>query len=249
MLLARRRTSSPWTAAARRGQREGGPVTDSRLRSVATIAIFYVAIPLGAYFALRAAGLTSVTALLLSGIFPVLGIVIGLVRNHRLDVVGVLVLAGIVAGTIMGLISHSARPLLLEGCVPTAVFGVACLGSLWLGRPLMFGLALEFAGPDSGRGLEMTSLWEHAEFRRIFRVITAVWGAGFLVEAGLKIVIVYTTSTGTALASSMATPFLFAGILSAWTVAYGAQQKRKGARLAAAAAPGEVREPSVTSER
>ncbi len=249
MLMAKAKDQFAVDGGRYRGQREGGPVTDTRLRPVGTIAIFYVAIPLAAYFALRSAGLTSVTALLLSGVFPILGMTIGIVRNHRLDVVGALVLTGILVGTVMGLISHSARPLLLEGSVPTAVFGVACLGSLWLGRPLMFGLALEFTGPDSGRGIEMTTLWEHAEFRHIFRVITAVWGAGFLVEAALKVVIVYTTSTGTALASSMATPFLFAGILSAWTVAYGAQQKRKGARLAAAAAPGEARATSVTSER
>jgi hypothetical protein len=118
--------------------------------------------------------------------------------------------------------------------VPTALFGAACLGSPCAPRPLMFSLALEFIGPDTAKGREMTGLWRYEGYRRVFRTITAVWGAGFLLEAALRVVIVYHTSTGTALAISTITPFLFVAVFSAWTVAYGAHQKRKGERAAAA---------------
>jgi hypothetical protein len=80
----------------------------------------------------------------------------------------------------------------------------------------------------------MTRLWQYEGYRRVFRVITIVWGAAFLLEAALRAVIAYNTSTGTALAISKATPFVFLAILSAWTVAYGAHHK-KGERMAAAA--------------
>jgi len=50
----------------------------------------------------------------------------------------------------------------------------------------------------------------------------------------LRVVIVYHTSTGTALAISKVTPFLFAGIMVAWTLAYGTHHKKKGERMAAA---------------
>jgi intracellular septation protein A len=214
------------------------------------IVIFDVAAPLVAYSLLRSAGMTAVTALLLSGVFPALGVTIGIIRHHRLDVVGALVLAGIVVGTVLGLVSHDARLLLVEGSVPTVVFGVACLGSLWARRPLMFSMALEFTGPDTTQGREMTRLWQYEGYRRVFRVITAVWGAGFLLEAALRVVVVYHTSTGTALTISKVTPFLFTGILSAWTVAYGARHKKKGARMAAvtgeAAGPGAAPSPGIT---
>ena len=36
--------------------------------------------------------------------------------------------------------------------MPTAIFGVACLGSLWTRRPLMFGMSVEFIGPDTAKG-------------------------------------------------------------------------------------------------
>jgi len=212
------------------------PAKGGRLRSLAVIVIFDVAAPLATYYALRSAGLSAVPALLISGVFPALGVTIGVVRNHRLDAIGVLVLAGIVVGTVLGLVSHSARLILVEGSVPTAVFGVACLGSLLRARrPLMFTLALEFAGPDTAQGREMVQLWDYEGFRRIFRIITVVWGCGFLVEAALRVLIVYSTSTGTALTLSKITPYVFVVIFSAWTIFYGRYQRRKGERMAAAA--------------
>ena len=199
------------------------------------IAVFDIVGPLGLYSVLRSAGMSAVSALILSGIFPAIGVAIGVVQHRRLDVIGVLVLAGILIGTVLGLASHNARLVLLEGSVPTAVFGLACLGSLWARRPLMFSFALEFIGPDTARGRELTGLWQYWGFRHAFRVITAVWGFGYLVEAGLRAVIVEQTSTGTALASSKVLPFVVAAILGGWTAVYGRQQQRKGERLAATA--------------
>jgi hypothetical protein len=101
----------------------------------------------------------------------------------------------------------------------------------------MFSVVREFAGPQTPQGLEMTALWDrHDGYRRVFRVITAVWGAGFLLEAAARVVIVYNTSAGTALAISKVMPFVAAGVLSAWTFGYGSYQKRRGERLMAAAA-------------
>ena len=151
------------------------------------------------------------------------------------DVVGALVLAGILAGTVLGLISHNARLVLMEGSVPTAIFGVACLGSLWTRRPLMYGMSVEFIGPDTAKGREMISLWQYEGFRHIFRIITAVWGIGFLLEAALRVAIVYNTSTGTALSLSKVTPYIWIGIFVTWTVAYGRYQQKKGQQMMAAA--------------
>jgi len=206
-----------------------------RLRSIAKIVIIDVAAPLIAYSLLRSAGMSTVTALVLSGVFPALGVALDVVRHRRLDVVGALVLAGILVGTALGLITHSARLVLMEGSVPTAIFGLACVGSLWTRRPLMYGFSVEFIGPDTAKGREMISLWQYEGFRHIFRIITAVWGVGFLLEAALRVVIVYNTSTGTALSISKVMPYIWAGIFVAWTVAYGRYQGKKGQRIMAAA--------------
>jgi hypothetical protein len=207
----------------------------TRLRSVAKIAIFDIAGPLAAYQMLRSAGLSSVSALVLSGVLPAVAVLGGLIRNRRLDAVGALVLAGIAAGTVLGLVSGNARLVLMEGSVPTAVFGLLCLASLRSRRPLIFRFALEFMGADTPRGREFDSLWQYPQFRRIFWLFTVVWGVTYLLEAAARVVIVETTSTGTALAISKVMPYAVAGLLTGWMVLYGRRARRQGERLAAQA--------------
>src|SRR2546425_619575 len=89
---------------------------------------------------------------------------------------------------------------------PGRSWPAGCVGSLRTRRPLMYGLAVEFIGPDTAKGREMIGLWQYEGFRHVFRVITAVWGVGFLVEAAVRFVIVYDTSTGTALSVSKVMP-------------------------------------------
>jgi len=205
----------------------------ARLHSIAKIAIFDIGGPLLVYALLRSHGFSAVTALILSGVLPAVGVGLGVVQHRRLDVIGALVLAGILFATVIGLISHNARLVLMEGSLPTALFGLACLGSLRTRRPLIYAFALEFTGPDSAHGREMIRLWQYREFRHVFRVMTVVWGTGYLVEAVIRFVIVQHTSTGTALASSKIMPFIFAAVLATWTAIYGQQQRRKGEQMAA----------------
>jgi hypothetical protein len=208
-------------------------VDTRRLRSIAMIAVFDIAGPLVAYNLLRSAGFSPVAALVLSGVFPAAKVIAGIIKHRRVDAVGVLVLAGIAVGAVLGLVSHNPKLVLDEGSVGTAVFGLLCLGSLARAKPLIYRLAIEFIGPDTRQGREFTDLWQYREFRHTFQVITAVWGAAYLAEAAARVVIVASTSTGTALATSKVMPYAVAAVLSAWTVGYGRYQKRRGEALAA----------------
>jgi len=161
-------------------------VDTRRLRSIAMIAIFDIGGPLLAYNLLRSNGFSTVAALILSGLFPVVGMIVGFIGHRRVDAVGVLVLAGIVVGAILGLVSRNPKLVLDEGSVSTGVFGLICLGSLATDKPMMYRFALEFMGPDTERGREFADLRQYKEFRRAFVVITVVWGAAYLVEAAAR---------------------------------------------------------------
>jgi hypothetical protein len=138
------------------------------------------------------------------------------------------------------------------------VFGVVCLGSLSSGRPLMYRFAIEFIGAGTPRGREFESMWQYREFRHLFRVMTVVWGVAYLAEAAARVVIVELTSTGTALVISKVMPYVVAGILVAWMIAYGNWARRRGERIAARApaaqttrrrlATGAVQQARVNSE-
>jgi hypothetical protein len=220
-------------------------VTDSgnpsRVPAVAKIVVFDIAGPLALYWWLRSLGWSTVTSLVVSGALPAVGVILGIARKRRIDVVGTVVLLGIAVGTVLGLASGSARLVLLEGSVPTAVFGAVCVGSIWASRPLMYRFAVEFMGEDTPRGRDFAGNWRYAGFRHAFKVTTVVWGVAYLLEAAARIVIVEFASTGAALGISKVMPFGVAGVLAAWNVAYGRQARRKGERLGAeAAARGEA---------
>jgi hypothetical protein len=199
--------------------------------------IFDIAGPLVAYQMLRSAGLSSVSALVLSGVLPGVAVLGGLIRHRRLDAVGVLVLAGIAVGSVLGLLTGNPRLVLVEGSVPTAVFGLLCLASLRSRRPLIFRFALEFMGPATPRGRSFDGLWQYYGFRRTFRLFTVVWGVTYLAEAAARIIVVETTSTGTALAVSKVMPYAVGAVLAGWMFIYGRHARRQGERLAAQAAP------------
>ena len=198
------------------------------------ILVFDLGGPLLAYTLLRSGGMSTVAALIISGIFPALGIAIGALVDRRLDIIGVVVLAGLVVGTVAGLVSNNARLYLVEGAVPSLVFALACLVSLRSSKPLIYRFAVELLGPDTPKGRDVIGAWQYPGFRRAFQVITAAWGAAYLVEVAARLAVVETTSTGIALLFSRLIPYIFAFALSLWTLVYGEHEKKKAEQLAAA---------------
>ncbi len=226
-------------SATGRAETEETPASEDdrriRVRSVLPTLVFDVVGPLVAYYGLKAAGLSNVTALVLSGVLPAVRVIGGLILHRKVDAVGLLVLIGIAVGSTVGLASHSAKLVLLEGIVPTAVFGIVCLASLATAKPMMFRFALTFMGPDTKRGREFADMWRYDGFRHVFRVITIVWGVAYLIEAGVKALIVESTSISTAKAITQVLPFAVFGLVIMWNISYGNRRRAEGDRLRAAA--------------
>jgi uncharacterized membrane protein len=207
----------------------GSPAPDrGRMRTLGPVLAFDVIGPIVAYYALVSAGLSTVTALILSGVIPAAGIALGVARYRRLDAIGILVLIGIVAGSALGAVSGSARLVLLDGVVPTAVFGSVCVASLRSKRPMIFRFALEGMGRDTAKGRDFADRWRYPGFRRSFRVVTVVWGVMFVAEAATQAVIVETASAGTAKATSNLLILPFAAAVIAWNISYAKRGQRKG---------------------
>jgi hypothetical protein len=144
------------------GRPERHPDLIPRLRQIAMILVFDLGGPLLAYSLLRSAGMSAVAALAISGVLPALGIGISAPADRRLDVIGIVVLAGLLAGTLLGLTSHNARLYLLEGSVPSAVFALGCLAVSRLPAGV----------PDDHRGVGIAYLVEAAI--RVAIVVTIV---------------------------------------------------------------------------
>jgi hypothetical protein len=80
-------------------------------------------------------------------------------------------------GTAASLTSGSVFFALIKDSFLTATFGVLCLGSLLVDRPLMFYINRQFVAGDDPVRLEWwNGLWQYPRFRAAQRLVTAVWG-------------------------------------------------------------------------
>jgi hypothetical protein len=245
-VAAKERRSSAASAAS------AAPPGSGRRASLLSIAVFDVGGPLAVYYSLRSAGTSTVVALVVSGLLPAIGIGLSVRRHRRIDVIGVVVLGGIILGTVVGLVSGSARLVLIDGTVPTAVLGLACFGSFLTSRPLMFRVALQFMGPESEEGRGFAFAWKFRAMRRAFTVITVVWGLTFLAETGAQILIIEYASINTAKTTSNVLPIIVAAVVAGWTSLYGRRQRgrveREATQTASPATPADATPADATAD-
>ena len=147
-----------------------------------------VAMPIVAFNVLTSYGVSTLWALLAGGLFPAINNLRVWARSRRLEPLGIIVMIFLVIGTVASLISGSVFVALIKDSFLTATFGLICLGSLLAERPLMFYVIRQFVAGDDPVRLEWwNSLWQEPNFRTAQRLVTAVWGIAYLVEALLRV--------------------------------------------------------------
>jgi hypothetical protein len=100
--------------------------------------LFNVGLPTASYLLLSNAGVSTVPALALSGLWPVAELLVTLVRQRHADEFSGLVLIGIGVGIVTSVVFNDPRFALVKDSAMTGLFGVALIASLLFGRPLMF---------------------------------------------------------------------------------------------------------------
>jgi len=207
-------------------------------RGLVPILVLDVACPYLAYTFLthRVPGMSPSLALVLSGVFPALGNVLSLIRSRTLDIIGVFVLVGITVGAATAFLSGDPKLVLMRESFVTGALGAICLFSLLWHRPLLFFIGRDFStGHDPVRVAEFNALWQRAGARRVFRIMTTVWGVGWVGEFALKVLLVLSLSIPRMLVVG---PIVSNGVTIAlilWTLRYARESRRRGEALRAAA--------------
>ncbi|MEU7891145.1 VC0807 family protein [Microbispora bryophytorum] len=156
-----------------------------------------VVVPVAAYYALRLAGLNAVLSLVFAAV-PTAGFLMyQAVRRRRLDALGAFVLALLAVGAATSLLTGSPEFLLAKSGWLTAAIGIGFLVTLGFAQPLAFTFARSMLRRNRlGASLRVESwdvLWlSDGRFRRIWRNVTVLWGAGLLVDAGVRVALAYT---------------------------------------------------------
>ena len=204
------------------------------LRNLLPSIIGGAVIPLTVYFLVRHHVHTDVEALIIAGLFPATWIVVQFVRQRRIDPIGAIVLFGFAFGVITStLLGGNAYVLKARDSVFTALFGIVCLVSIFsFKRPAIFyvGRFLS-AGNDPERIAAYDQLHQLPTGERTFKVLTAVWGSGLLMEASARLVLAAFLSTGVFLAISPIISAVCIGGMFAFTVRYSNRARRLGEAL------------------
>ncbi|MBV9330606.1 MAG: hypothetical protein JOZ55_03535 [Alphaproteobacteria bacterium] len=129
----------------------------------------------------------SILPLLYASGFPVLGLVVGLVRTRAVDAIAIFALFGIVYNIATTLLAGEVHLALVLGSTQGFLIAGAFLVSALIDRPIIYFIARQFfAGEDAG-ARERFELVNKADGRRTVFVATMAWaaGIGLLGVAGL----------------------------------------------------------------
>lgn len=176
--------------------------------------------PYATYLTLRWYDVGVVPALAAGAIFPVSAIIVGILRNRRVDALGIIILVATAASILGSILFTSPYLLLAKGSLLTGGIGTLFLLSLAAQRPLIFYLA-STTGRDAASRAEFEQMWqEEPHYRSLMRRLTLVWGIGLYCEASLRLVLIPLLPIVVFLPVSEAMWILFFLGLSAWSWRY-----------------------------
>ena len=186
-------------------------------------------LPLAAYYGLRLAGQSEWLALLAGAVLAGLRIGWVAVRHRRFDGFAALLTAVLAVGLVLSFVSGDARFLLVKESFGTAAAALVLLISATR-TPLV--LVAVRAGSNEKKRAEIDRLCaELPEFRRAFVRMSVVWGIALLVEAAVRVPLVYVVSADLMAGLSVVLLLVVISALSLWTAWYaGRVQSRHASR-------------------
>jgi hypothetical protein len=144
-----------------------------------TMAVYYALLPIF--------GNVSVWPILGASLVPMISNIFNFVRRHSFDVVGIIVLIGLLIGLVPAVFGGDQRLLLVRESFVTGLLGVILLASAFMQRPLAYHVIREFLTANEALPHERWDvLWESGYFRHTIRAMTIGWGALLLGEFVLR---------------------------------------------------------------
>jgi hypothetical protein len=154
-------------------------------------------LPVIVFYGLRAAGVDQWWSLLLSGVVPVVAVIVRFVRTRTVDFLAFFVLSVVALSLGVSAMTGDARTMLIRdawGGLLGGLIAVWLLASVWIGRPapmyLIRAFVLAKVGAEGLRAWE--SKWDtDRDFRHGLRVITFVWGCAGLLNVAVTLAAAY----------------------------------------------------------
>jgi hypothetical protein len=140
--------------------------------------------------------------------------------GHQIDGFAALVLIEVAAGVVLTSISGDARFVLARTSLYVAIAGVVILWTTWSDRPVMrVALKPVASRGEPARAEAFERAWRNSRrFRMLYRGMTAGLGAVLLVDAVVRVVIIYGSSADGVLRSSFISQLPLVVLVGLWFV-------------------------------
>ena len=184
-----------------------------------------IGLPLVAYYGLHLLGVGDLPALLAASSVAALRIGWDAARQRRLNLFATVMLVVFGVGLVLSLVSGDARFLLLKASITTGSIALVFLVTSRWGTPLTLAAMQSFA---PGRAAALTEAYRvDPAVRRGVRLTSAVWGAGLLSEALVRVPLAYLLPIDVMVGlSTLLFMAVLAGLIS-WNVWYVARARRR----------------------
>lgn len=183
-----------------------------------------IGVPLVAYYGLHLLGANDWLALLAATSAAGLVLVWAALRERRLNPFAMLMLVVFGIGLVLALVSGDPRFLLLKDSITTSIVGSAFLVASAWGRPLTLAATQRW---NPARAAEITAEYRrNPHVQRGHRVSSVVWGLGLLVEAAVRVPLIFLLpiSVMVGLSTAMMVGTIIG--LIAWNAGYAARAAR-----------------------
>ncbi|HEY7008789.1 MAG TPA: VC0807 family protein [Jatrophihabitantaceae bacterium] len=183
--------------------------------------------PTAAYYLTRVAGGPVYVSLLAAT--GVAGLRVGYIafRRRRFDAIAAFLVTVCAVGLAASLLTGSPRLMIAKDSIPTAAAGLVFLGSCAVGRPLTYAWAKRMTATTPDEERRWAIMWaDRPGFRRTFQVMAVAWGCGLLLEAAIRLALVFIMPADAMAALSSTLSIITITALAAWTVWYARRVQR-----------------------
>ena len=164
----------------------------------------------------------SLLPLALSGLFPLLGLVVGFATRRALDIIGLFALVEVSVAMVTTVMAHSASSALLGRALQNSVLSAIFFISVLLGRPIMLYVARQFVtGNNAGYRARFDQIANRPDTKRVYKVMTLVWAAALLTKNIVGVPLALSLSTKQFLVASPAFNYGADIVLVWWSMRYG----------------------------
>jgi hypothetical protein len=174
-----------------------------------------------AIYSLARGSLGDVRALMAASAPPLLWSVVEFIRERKVDAIAILVLTGIALSLLAFAGGGGVKFLQLRENLATGLVGLIFLGSVLIGRPLIYQLAragLRRLAPEKAAGFEARR--DDPVFRRAMTLVTLGWALGLLAASAINCVLVFRLTIQQFLLVSGPISYATLGLLTVWTSVY-----------------------------